>query len=305
MFCKAPLEGVSIAVISLADVFAYFLFTAFIYPRLLKCNINVVHLNLLHIFTQFFLEMMAMKPTILCYAVWMRHHGFLVYIVHSSMNKVLFFSSTELEKLSKSELESVMMNDPTHKVCQQELKQLKEEFERYKVKTQALHKNKSFKELTLQLEKLERLKTDNVELERQLQELKDVSSEKDRDQGKVITNLRDQLKSMEESYRQEKEKSSTVYKQKLEELERQVLSQRERTLALVAEKDSEIEMLQQRSPTITPSSLQTGKTTVPAFTYQRKFVEVTASCQAPSETSEADAAVHQLLTKPSGVRLHH
>lgn len=208
----------------------------------------------------------------------------------------------ELEDFSKSELESVFVSDPSHKVCQQELRQLKDEFERYKVKTQALHKNKSFKELSEQLENLEKLKSQNSDLEKQLEELKDTSNEKELDQKKVIANLRDQLKLREENYKLEKEEANAIYKQKLEELERQVLNQRERTLALVAEKDSEIEMLRSRSPSTSPSA--DSGTTRTAFAYQRKFMEITSGSQASLDSpqvSEADTAVHQLLSKPSGV----
>lgn len=205
----------------------------------------------------------------------------------------------ELEELSKSEFESVFVSDPSHKVCQQQLRQLKEEFERYKVKTQALHKNKSFKELSEQIGNMEKLKLQNEDLEKQLQELKESNNIRELDQKKVITNLRDQLKLTEENYRLEKEEANTVYKQKLEDLERQVLNQRERTLALVAEKDAEIEMLRSRSPSASPSA-----DTRSVFSYQRKFVEMTGVSQASMdlpESSEADAAVHQLLSKNSGV----
>lgn len=207
----------------------------------------------------------------------------------------------ELEEFSKSELESLFVSDPSHQICQQQLRQLKEEFERYKLKTQALHKNKSYKELSEQLENMENLKSQNSELEKQLQDLKDRSSERELDQNKVITNLRDQHKLAEENHRLEKEQAHNVYKQKLEELERQVLNQRERTLALVAEKDSEIEILRLRSQ----SSSSSGENVIgqPAFSYQRKFVEVTGGTQASLHSlqdSESDSAVHQLLSKPAG-----
>lgn len=208
-----------------------------------------------------------------------------------------------LEELSKSELESFFSNDPSHKVCEQELRQLKEEFERYKVKTQALHKNKSFKELSEQLENLEALKKRNRDLEQQTEELKDLGIEKERDHKKVISNLRDQVKLLEEKHKREQEETSTVYKQRLEELERQVLNQRERTLALVAEKDSEIETLRSRSPSSSPSVENVGKTRQ-VFSYPRKFVEVSSGSQATldsPQSSDADVAVHQLLSKPSGV----
>ena len=214
----------------------------------------------------------------------------------------MIFSLIELEEFSKSELESLFVSDPSHQICQQQLRQLKEEFERYKLKTQALHKNKSYKELSEQLENMENLKSQNSELEKQLQDLKDRSSERELDQNKVITNLRDQHKLAEENHRLEKEQAHNVYKQKLEELERQVLNQRERTLALVAEKDSEIEILRLRSQ----SSSSSGENLIgqPAFSYQRKFVEVTGGTQASLHSlqdSESDSAVHQLLSKPAGV----
>lgn len=206
-------------------------------------------------------------------------------------------------ELSKSELESFFANDPSHQICQQELRQLKEEFERYKVKTQALHKNKSFKELSEQWENLEILKKRNTDLEQQIEELKDQGLEKERDHKKVISNLRDQVKLLEEKHKREQEETSTVYKQRLEELERQVLNQRERTLALVAEKDSEIEILRSRSPSSSPSAENVAKTRQ-VFSYPRKFVEVSSGSQATldsPQSSDADAAVHQLLSKPSGV----
>ncbi|XP_015752953.1 PREDICTED: GRIP and coiled-coil domain-containing protein 1-like [Acropora digitifera] len=206
-------------------------------------------------------------------------------------------SEAELEGFSKSELESVFVSDPSHQICQQQLRQLKEEFERYKLKTQALHKNKSYKELSEQLENMENFKSQNSELEKQLQDLKDKSMEREVDQKKIISNLRDQLQLASENYKLEKEEAHTVYKQKLEELERQVLNQRERTLALVAEKDSEIEMLRQRSPSTASSS---GESAKPSFTYQRKFVQTTGGSQA-SLDSEADSTVHELLSKSAGV----
>ena len=155
------------------------------------------------------------------------------------------------------------------------------------------------------MENLETLKKRNRDLEQQAEELKDLGIEKERDHKKVISNLRDQVKLLEEKHKREQEETSTVYKQRLEELERQVLNQRERTLALVAEKDSEIETLRSRSPSSSPSVENVGKTRQ-VFSYPRKFVEVSNGSQATldsPQSSDADVAVHQLLSKPSGVRV--
>ena len=75
----------------------------------------------------------------------------------------------------------------------------------------------------------------------------------------------------------------TVYSAKLQELESQVRNQRSRTLALVAEKDSEIERLQQK---LSECSLSTNVRVTP-----RSF----------HRTSSSDNAVKELLSQTSPV----
>ena len=213
------------------------------------------------------------------------------------------FTATELEELSKSELESILSSDPTHRACKQELKQLKDEFERYKLKTQALHRNRSVKELSTQLENVDKLKTEVSELEERNQELRQCNETREKDQAEVISNLRVGLKSLELAYKREIEDGKLNYQQKLSELEIQVLRQRERTLSLLTEKDAEIEAL--KCPSDTP--LGPNVSDVTAFSYQRKFVNsqsVNSGGQVlyePLQSSDTEAAVCQLLARNSGV----
>ena len=213
---------------------------------------------------------------------------------------------SELEELSKSELESILNSDPTHKACQQELKQLKDEFERYKVKTQALHRNRSTKELSAQLENVEKLKAKIKEVEQHKAELRDFSQKRENEQDEVIKGLREDVKHQGQIHKREMDDWKLVYQQKLSELEKQVLRQRERTLSLLAEKDSEIEGLRTRSPSSSPSRPDAAG--VSTFSYPRKFVDlqnVNSGTQSPAEScqsTDTDAAVCQLLARNSGVR---
>ena len=211
---------------------------------------------------------------------------------------------SELEQLSKSELESMLTSDPTHKACQLELKQLKDEFERYKLKTQSLYKNKSFKELSTQMENLDKLKDRNVELEKRLHEVREYSETKERDLHRVTQDLQERISQLESRHKRELEESNLVYQHKLSELEKQVQKQRDRTLSLLAEKDAELETLKARSPSFSPSGVGGSGS---AFSYPRRFMDgtqpVTAGYQDLSaEPSETESVVHQLVSRPTGVR---
>lgn len=220
---------------------------------------------------------------------------------------VQVFSSffTDLEGLSKSELDSILNSDPTHKLCQQELKQLKDEFELYKAKTNPLHKGKSFKDLTSQLENLEKIKTRNTKLEKRIHEMQDCAKQKETESKEAISDLKSELQNVEDSLTSEKEECEVIYKQKLAELEKQVLKQRERTLELLAEKDAEINSLRTRSPSASPSGVGTG-----SFTYPRRYLD--PQLMVPSESLELDGsessevtneAVCQLITRQAGVSI--
>lgn len=195
------------------------------------------------------------------------------------------------------------MSDPTHKACQSELKQLKDEFERYKLKTQSLYKNKSFKELSTQMENLDKLKDRNAELEKRLHEVREYSETKEKDLHRVNKELQDRITQLESNHKRELDESNLVYQHKLSELEKQVHKQRDRTLSLLAEKDAELESLRIRSPSFSPSGgIESGS----AFSYPRRFMDGTQPQTAgyqdfSADRSETESVVHQLVSRPATV----
>lgn len=204
-----------------------------------------------------------------------------------------------LQGLSKSELDSILNSDPTHMLCQQELKQLKDEFELYKSKTSMLNKNKPAKDLTAQLENLEKLKIRNAKVEKRLLDIQERNKEKENEMSNRIVELEKELKDSVERLTKEQENQELLYKHKLAELEKQVLKQRERTIELLAEKDSEINSLRTRSPNASPSGVG-----IKTFSYPRRYMEPQDSGREmddglPEETNEA---VYQLITRQNSVR---
>ncbi|EDO43114.1 predicted protein, partial [Nematostella vectensis] len=209
---------------------------------------------------------------------------------------VCFFCLLELEGLSKSELESILNSDPTHNACQQELRQLKDEFERYKAKTQLLHRSKSLKEITTQLEDLDKLKARNAGLEKRLKDMEEYSHQRENELTSVVSQLRMDLHTAEERYQKGREDSELIYRHKVSELEKQVVKQRERTLELIAEKDAEIESLRMRSPS---SSNPGGSGS--AFAYSRKFMDLPV---APQEGDEI-CTLSQVSSAEPGLLIHY
>lgn len=210
---------------------------------------------------------------------------------------------TDIEGLSKSELDSILNSDPTHKACTEELKQLKDEFELYKTRTSILHKNRSYKDLTAQLENLDKLKNRNNKLEKRVLELQERHKEKENELNKNISELQNELKVSVKRLTEEKEHQESTYRQKLDELEKQVLNQRERTLELIAEKDAEIYSLRAKSPSASPSGVGTV-----AFSYPRRYLDpqlvqsnLDGEHDEGESTEETNAAVLQLITRRSGV----
>lgn len=135
---------------------------------------------------------------------------------------------------------------------QQELKQLKEEFERYKVRAQVVLKNKSAKDGNLAKE-LE-------DAQEQLADLKDkyvslrLSSEEAEKRCREEQEAKKQAVShVQQLHRQELERCQLDCREQLLKLEEEMHKQRDRTLAVLAEKDRELEQLR---PLLFPLGLQ-------------------------------------------------
>ena len=159
---------------------------------------------------------------------------------------------------------------------------MKDEFECYKSKVQTLRtKTKQENESTSSDENVEKLRAQVSALRSSLDSL-----QQDLDASENERRLNTERTTRENAelcakHKAEIANEQTVYSAKLQELESQVRNQRSRTLALVAEKDSEIERLQQK---LSECSLSTNVTP-----------------QSFHRTSSSDNAVKELLSQASPV----
>ncbi|KAK7896719.1 hypothetical protein WMY93_022044 [Mugilogobius chulae] len=125
---------------------------------------------------------------------------------------------------------------------QQELKQLKEEFERYKVRAQVVLKNKNAKDGS-QTKELEEVKDQLAELKEKYINLRIQSDEAEVKHRKELEERQQQSMSLQHSHKQEVERLEALHRENLIKLEAELHKQRERTMALLNEKDKELENL--------------------------------------------------------------
>ncbi|XP_069852790.1 GRIP and coiled-coil domain-containing protein 1 [Dipodomys merriami] len=125
---------------------------------------------------------------------------------------------------------------------QQELKQLKEEFERYKLRAQVVLKSKNTKdgnlakELEATQEQLSELKEKYISLRLSCEELEHQHQQEAEDWKQELARLQQQ-------HRQELERSQLDFRDRTLKLEEELHKQRDRALAVLAEKDLELEQL--------------------------------------------------------------
>uniref|UniRef100_A0A8C4RVS2 GRIP and coiled-coil domain-containing protein 1 n=1 Tax=Erpetoichthys calabaricus TaxID=27687 RepID=A0A8C4RVS2_ERPCA len=142
---------------------------------------------------------------------------------------------TDSTELSDGEKASVIY-------YQQELKQLKEEFERYKMRAQVVLKNKTSKDgnITKELEdtreQISELKEKYILLRLSCDEMENNHKQELEAKQQYITNL-------QQTHKQDLEKLQAGYRERSLKLEEELHKQRDRTLALLAEKDQELDRL--------------------------------------------------------------
>ncbi|KAM7325504.1 GRIP and coiled-coil domain-containing protein 1 [Alexandromys fortis] len=125
---------------------------------------------------------------------------------------------------------------------QQELKQLKEEFERYKMRAQVVLKSKNTKdgnlakELEAAQEQLAELKEKYISLRLSCEELESQHQQEAED-------WKQELARLQQLHRQELEQSQLDFRDRTLKLEEELHKQRDRALAVLAEKDLELEQL--------------------------------------------------------------
>ncbi|XP_065061205.1 GRIP and coiled-coil domain-containing protein 1-like [Rhopilema esculentum] len=147
----------------------------------------------------------------------------------------------DTDPITAAELDNILHNDPAHRACQLEYKQLKDEFENYKreiKKSNVLHEN-----ATLDNQELEIAKQNYKELEKELKKLNMFFEDKERDYIDTVSNLQCDLTEIGEKHKAEVDKIHDAYKLEITNLETQIVKQRERTLQLLEDRDTEIRRL--------------------------------------------------------------
>ncbi|XP_046878386.1 GRIP and coiled-coil domain-containing protein 1 [Hypomesus transpacificus] len=125
---------------------------------------------------------------------------------------------------------------------QQELRQLKEEFERYKVRAQVVLKNKNAKDGS-QAKELEEARDQLAELKEKYINLRIHSDESEAKHRRELEERQQGLATQQQSHKQELDKTEVQHRESLLRLEGELHRQRDRTMALLAEKDQELEKL--------------------------------------------------------------
>eukprot|EP00066_Takifugu_rubripes_P029377 XP_011618643.1 PREDICTED: GRIP and coiled-coil domain-containing protein 1 [Takifugu rubripes] len=138
----------------------------------------------------------------------------------------------------------VEMNEDQCSVLQyqQELRQVKEEFERYKQRAQLVLKGKNAKD-GCQTRELEEVRDQLAELKEKYINMRIQSDEAEVQQRHQLEEQQQQAVALQLSHKQEVERLETLHRDNLMVLEAELHKQRERTMALLDEKDQELERL--------------------------------------------------------------
>ncbi|CDQ64459.1 unnamed protein product [Oncorhynchus mykiss] len=125
---------------------------------------------------------------------------------------------------------------------QQELRQLKEEFERYKVRAQVVLKNKNAKDCSLAKE-LEEARDQLAELKEKYINLRIHDDKAEAKHCRELEECQQGIGMLQQGHKQELDQAEAQYRESLLRLEGELHRQRDRTMALLQEKDQELEKL--------------------------------------------------------------
>ncbi|XP_016355710.1 GRIP and coiled-coil domain-containing protein 1-like [Sinocyclocheilus anshuiensis] len=139
------------------------------------------------------------------------------------------------QEVSESEKASVLH-------YQQELRQLREEFERYKMRAQGVLKNKNTKDGN-QAKELEEARDQLAELKEKYINLRIISDEAEVQHKRDLEERQQALVALQQTHKQEVERLEAQHRENFLRLEEELHKQRDRTMALLAEKDLELERL--------------------------------------------------------------
>ncbi|NWS30899.1 GCC1 protein, partial [Polioptila caerulea] len=141
--------------------------------------------------------------------------------------------------------------------CQQELRQLKEEFERYKVRAQQVLKSKATKDIGLAKE-LEEAREQLAELQDKHVLLQLAADDREKQQRQELEAKKQELSQLQQLHRQELERCQLQFRERALRLEEEMHKQRDRALAVLAEKDRELEQLRALTLPHGPKSSRDG-----------------------------------------------
>lgn len=150
-----------------------------------------------------------------------------------------------IQNLAETEVE--LGGDKTTAFYQQELRQLKDEFERYKLRAQVVLKNKNAKD-GCQAKELEEVRDQLAELKEKYINLRIQSDEAETKHRRQLEERQQQVAALQQTHRQEVERAEVLHREDLLRLEAELHKQRERTMALLDEKDQELERLRAAAP---------------------------------------------------------
>lgn len=125
---------------------------------------------------------------------------------------------------------------------QQELRQVKDEFERYKLRAQVVLKNKNTKD-GCQAKELEEIRDQLAELKEKYINLRIHGDEAEARHHRELEERQQQAAALQQTHKQELERLDALHRDNLLRLEAELHKQRERTMALLDEKDQELERL--------------------------------------------------------------
>eukprot|EP00058_Branchiostoma_floridae_P022980 XP_002608470.1 hypothetical protein BRAFLDRAFT_96606 [Branchiostoma floridae] len=131
----------------------------------------------------------------------------------------------------------------SHDKCQQEYRQLKEEFERYKMRAQSVLKNKNAKDSSVGKE-IETLRSQLQELREKHIALRQYCDEQELKDKQKVEDLEARIARIKNEHKKELDKAEEEYRQRAAKLETEMHKQRDRTIELLAEKEKELQTLQ-------------------------------------------------------------
>ncbi|KAL4236237.1 GRIP domain [Mactra antiquata] len=189
-------------------------------------------------------------------------------------------------------IDELLLNDSDteHPLCKkyrEELEQVKDEFERYRLRAQSVLKNK--KENTPSREE-DLLKEHLNELREKLrtahaQQEEEIDHYKQRE-----TNLRKTMLVLHEKHKQEITQIQSEHQSQLQEFEEEIKKQRDRTVSMLAEKEHELEMLRASSS----QRLQTD------YIMRYRSNPDMGGASSERQTTEEEAVNRLLATPPGG-----